>query len=141
MSAAAAVGVNNNLATGQAGIAVGAANHKLACGVHVHGEGSVEQFLNAGRQFGHGARNQNVFHILLDFGKHRLVGVELVVLCRNNDCINTFRLVVVIVLNCHLAFCVGAQIGHHLAFAADGGQLNEQAVSKFERQRHIVVGL
>ena len=53
---------------------------------------------------------------------------ELIVLGRNNDGIDAYGFAVVIVLNGHLTFGVGTQIGHLLALAADIGQNTQYAV-------------
>ena len=64
---------------------------------------------------------------------------ELVVLGADNYGVDTLRLVGdTIILHGHLALRVGTQIGHHLAFAANGSQLAQQHVRQVDAQRHIV---
>ena len=102
-------------------------------------------------QAGFGARNQDVLDIFADFGAHRLFSGffaarfggrnEFVVLGRYYDRMHALRFVVVAVFDRNLALGVGSQVGHHLAFAADGGQFLQDYVRQDQRGGHQLLGL
>ncbi len=94
--------------------------------------------------------HQNLDHITADNSQHLFVSFQLsglrvvfrldkvIMLCRNNDCINADRGSVVIIFDSNLAFGIGAEISHHLAFTADVGQHLQNAVCQIKRKRHVV---
>jgi len=61
---------------------------------------------------------------LLPFGG----GDELIVLCAQDDGVDTNRFAIVVVLYGHLTLGVGTQIGHLLAFLTDGCQFLQNEV-------------
>ena len=123
MCALSAVGVHDNLAAGEARVAVGAANYELAGGVHIVLDVIIEQACDAlVVDYFEGARDEDVDHILADALLHGLVRVKLVVLRADDNGVDAHRAVVVVVFDGHLALRIGAQIGHHPALAADVGQ-------------------
>ena len=87
MCALAAVCVDDNLASGQTGVAVRTADYELA--------GRVDEVLDVVAEereyllavyLGLNARHENVEHVVLDLGEHALVvGVKLVVLGAHYD--------------------------------------------------------
>ncbi len=88
------------------------------------------------------ARNENLLHVVLNALVHALlVGVEIVVLRAYDDGVDGDGVVVVVILDGHLALAVGAQIGHHLALAAYLRQHLQQSVGEVERERHVVGSL
>ncbi|MNT39442.1 hypothetical protein D3C71_1452940 [compost metagenome] len=60
---------------------------------------------------------------MCNFIQHNLFRIEVVMLCRDYDCFNSFWFVVVTILKCNLRFCVRAQILDFVIFAAELGQL------------------
>ena len=145
MSTLAAVSVDDNLAAGQAGVAVRTTDDELAGRVHVIGNPVVEQLqdfriVDAGDDTGH----QDFNHVLADDGEHFFVSLQLgflalvgredefVVLGGNDDGIDAYRLAVVVVFNGYLALGVGTEVGHFLAFATDVRQNHQQLVRQVE---------
>ena len=154
MGTAATVGIDDNLATRQTGIAVGAADDKLARGVDVILDVALlEEGLDFGRvdALTQHAGNEYVDDVLTDARHHLRVGGllaaglgggdELVVLGRYDDGVDTAGTAVVVILHRHLTLGVGTQIGHLLALAANLGQHNHQVVRQREGQGHEGVGL
>ena len=141
MGTLASIGVDNNLASGKTRIAMRTADDKLARGVHIILDVIVEQgehllgvnlLLNPG--------NEDVEYIFTDALLHGLIGIELVVLGRHHDGIDTLGNTIVAVLDGHLALGVGAQIGHDLAFLADVGEGAHEQMGEVERYGHVVFG-
>ena len=141
VGALAAVGVYDDFAAREAGIAVRTADDELARGVDVVDNVVGKECLYVVAELGFHARNQDVNDVLLDLRQHGgLVLIELVVLRAHHDGFDGLRRVVVGVADGDLAFGVGAQVGHFAALAAQGSQLAQQAVREVEGQRHVVVG-
>ena len=84
--------------------------------------------------------NEDVEYIFTDALLHGLIGIELVVLGRHHDGIDTLGNTIVAVLDGHLALGVGAQIGHDLAFLADVGEGAHEQMGEVERYGHVVFG-
>ena len=134
---------------------MGASDHELARGVHVQDVVVADQRgqLVAGTlQTRLDARNEDRAHVLADLLLHQLLRLllaaafaredELVVLRRDDDRMHAQRLVRrLVVLDRDLRLRVGAQVGHHLAFAADDGQFLEDHVRKDQRRGHHLTGL
>ena len=87
------------------------------------------------------AWHEDFFHVVCDALLHGLVGVELVVLCGNDDGVDALGYAFVAILYGDLAFGVWAEIGHYLSFATDVGKGLEQTVCKVETEGHVVFGL
>ena len=133
----------------------GAADDELARGVHVQDVVARDQIgeLVAGTlQTRLDARDEDRAHILADpllhlpfgllFGEALAREDELVVLCRDDDRVHAQRTVrLLVVLDRHLRLRIGAQVGHHLALAADDGQLLEDHVREDERRGHELARL
>ena len=154
MRAPAAVAVDDDLAARHARIAVRPPDHELAGRVHVQDVVVAYQLAQAvagALQPRLGSRNQDGSHILADLVAHGLLrrllasGLlrrdELVVLRRNDDRMHALRTIVIAVLDRHLAFRVGPQIGHHPALAPNGGQFFHQHMRENQRSRHQLTGL
>ena len=127
--AGAAVGVDDDLASRETAVALGAAHHEASGGVHE--EAGVFE------PFGGHHRTDDVFNDGFDeFGLH-LVAVAPFgrVLRRENDRVGGDGLAVDVPQR-HLALCVGAQVRHR-AVAADDGLLLHQAVCVVDGSRHI----
>ena len=136
------VGIHDDLAAGEAGIAVGATDHELAGGVDVIGNVVSEQALHALWQLLLHAGNEDLDDVLLDLRQHHRLLVEVVVLCAHHNGVDAHGLAVVSVLDGHLALGVGAQVGHlAVLLAAYGGEFAQQHVAELQRQRHVVVGV
>ena len=95
-------------------------------------------------------RHQNLNHITTDDRQHLFVSLQLgslriifrldkvIMLRRNNNCINTNRSSVVVIFDSYLAFCIGTKVSHHLSFTTDISQHLQNAVCQIKRKRHIV---
>src|SRR6202521_4808807 len=124
MASDTAVGVDDDLAAGQAAVALRAADDEAAGGVDVEDGALVQQ---AGRDGG-------ADH-LLDHGMVDLVVADLgIVLGGDDDRMRPHR-AVAFVFDGHLALAVGAQ-PLDLAAAARGGQLAGHAMCQGDGQRH-----
>ena len=100
--------------------------------------------------FGNDTWHQDFNHILTNLSQHLFVslqlsffgrisrGYKLVMLGRNHNRINAYRLAVIIVFNSNLALGVGTEISHHFPFTTDFGQYHQQFMSQVQRQRHII---
>ena len=141
--ALAAVCVDDDLATGEASVAVRAADYELAS--------RVDEVLDVvAEECEHllavylclDARHEYVEHVVLDFGEHALVvGVKLVVLCRHYDGVDALRYAILRVFNGDLALRVGAQVCHLLALLAYVGEHAHDELCEVERYGHVVLGL
>ena len=143
VGSAASVGVDHYLAAGQTGVAVRAPDHELAGGVDVQYQPVVEHRLQIGRKLCHDSRYQYGGYVVAYLLKHPAVGLlgrdvaggddEFVVLRGDDDGMHAHGASLGRVFNCHLAFGVGAQIGHEAPLLADGGELAQQHVAQVER--------
>ena len=141
MRTASAVSVNDDFASCEAGIAVRATDDEFACGVHKQLEIRLEQSLNIFRTTLLDPRDQYFFHIMTDGFQHDGFVREIIVLSGENDAVDAFGFVSFRVLYGNLRFGVGAQIGHFLAFFADGSEFLYKAMGQLDRQRHVIVHL
>ena len=140
VGALAAVGVDDDLAAGQTGVAVRAADHKLARGVNEIFDVVAEEreHLAAVYLLLH-ARHEDVDDVVTYLCEHLLVvGHELVVLGAHHDGVDALGHTLVAVLNGHLTLRVGTQIGHHLALAANVGERAHDELCQVKRHRHVV---
>ena len=123
MGTAATVGVNDDLATREARVAVRSADDELACRVDIEFHVVAEKLLQTRGELLLYPRDEDVLHVVLDLLLHgRIVG-KLVVLCADDDGVDTDRLPAFVVFHRHLRLGIGAEVGHLFAFAADVGQL------------------
>ena len=155
MGTAAAVGVDDDLPSREARVAMGAADDEFARRVHMQDVVVADerrQFVAGAFETCLDARNENRAHVLADTLLHPPLGLlfvdavaggdEVVVLCRDDDRMyaqGTARRFVV--FDRHLRFRVGAQIGHRFAFAANDGQPLEDDVREDERRGHVLARL
>ena len=125
----AAVGVDDNLTAGQSGVAVRTADDELTRRVDVVLDVEAEEveYLLRVYLLLH-ARDEDVDDVVLDLGQHRVVVGKLVVLCRDDDGVNALGDALVAILYGDLTLRVGSQVGHLLAFLADGGQRADNEV-------------
>ena len=56
-----------------------------------------------------------------------------------NYSVDPYRVVIVVVFNCHLRFAVGPEVFHLAAFTAYGRKLLEQDMCQLTAERHIVI--
>ena len=155
VGAAAAVGVDDDLAAREARIAVGAADDELARGVDVQDVVVADepgQLVAGTLQARLDARQQDRAHVLADALLHLPLGLglaatlaredELVVLRRDDDRVHAQRTARrLVVFDGDLRLGVGAQVAHRLALAADHGQLLEDHVREDERRGHHLARL
>ena len=121
MRAAAAVGVDDDLAAGQTAVALRATDHEAA--------GRVDEKLRVLEPFGRHHRTNDVFdHGFDEFGLHaHAVAPFGRVLGREHDCVGSHR-ATIFVAQRHLALGVGTKIGH-CAVAAQFALAQHQLVS------------
>ncbi len=129
MPAHAAVGVHDDLAAGDAAIALRAADDEAAGRVHVVDRALVQQL----------RRHRRLDHLLDDFLADLLVRDVRGVLGRNDDGVHAHGLAVRIVFDGHLALGIGTD-PRHLAGLAQVGQLAHDPVGQDDRQRHQLGG-
>ena len=150
----AAVGIDDDFASGQAGVAVRTSDNEFARRIDVVGDAVVEEAQHFGVvDGGDDARHQHFDDILADLCQHFLVGLqlgflrivgredELVVLSGDHDGVDAHGTVVVVILDGDLTLGVGTEVGHFLALATDVGKHHQELVGEVEGQRHIVFGL
>ena len=148
MRSATSVSINYDFATRKTGIAVRTSDNKFAGRVNKVFYIVVEKFLyRFGFYLCQHARNYNVYYVLANLCKHFFIGCfliavlclhKLIVLCGNYNRINAHRLVVVVILNRYLAFCIRTEISHNLSFAANLCKHSENLVCKRKRKRHVI---
>ena len=80
MGSLAAVCVHDNLAPGQAGVAVRAADDELPCRVHMQDVVILEQGRDLRMQFFHQHRDEDILDVLPDFLLHGRIHAVLTVL-------------------------------------------------------------
>ena len=162
MGSLAAVGVDDDLAAGQTGVAVRASDHELAGRVDVKDDLGVEQGGDPWFDDGPDSRKKNLEDILFDLVVHRLVdsilsepgngllvahpaefgGDEFVVLGGNHYGVDPHRVVGLVIFDGELGFGVRPQVRHQLrVVVADAGENLEGDVGEIERQRKIVLGV
>ena len=124
MTGITAVGIDDDLAAGKAGIAVRTADDKAA--------GRVDE--NPGIVIEQSSRKRRFNNVFDDIGTDLLQCDGIVVLTGHDDGIHTHRFIVVI-LNGHLRFSVGAEIRQRAVFAHLGKAFC-QLMGKRNRQRH-----
>ena len=130
VTAHAAVGVHDDLAAGQAGVAHGSADDEAAGGVDVVLGVLVEPL---GGQHG-------LDDVLEDVGVQLLVADALGVLAADDHGVDARGLAVLVVLDRDLALAVGAQVGQ-LAALAHFGQLAAELVGQRDGRGHQLGGL
>ena len=158
MGSLAAVGVHDDLAAGQTGVAVRASDHELAGRVDVEDDLGIEQGGDPWFDDGPDSRKKNLEDILFDLVVHRLVnsilpepgnglrvahpaefgGDEFVVLGGNHYGVDPHRVVGLVIFDGELGFGVRPQVRHQLrVVVADAGENLEGDVGEIERQRFM----
>ena len=141
MGSASAVGVDNNLAAGEAGVACGAADHELAGGVHMQDEVLVEQGLKVFWQGGDEAREYDLAYILLYTRVHFVIRSELIVLGAEHYGVHAHGLVGFgRELDGELALGVRPQVGDFAGMPYLRKDL-EQRMRQGEGERHVLRGV
>ena len=146
-----AVGIDDDLASGEAGVAVGAADNEFAGGVYIELESAVEQMLKLCGELGTCAGNEDSLDVARDGVEHTAVGCflrevfagkdKLVVLGRDNDCIYAHGAMVLVIFDSHLTFRVGTEISHIHTLATYLGESHHERVAQGERKGYVEVGL
>ena len=149
----AAVGVHDDLAAGQAGVAVRTSDDELAGGIDVEDEAAVEELTGTLGQAGDDSGNQYFLDVLADTGlngcvifrsagHHALGCGEIVVLGGYYDGVHPQRPVVVAVLDGELGLGVRAEVGHGGGvLPTDLRQLYQCYVGQGEGQGHVFFGV
>ena len=117
-----------------------ASDHELPGRVDVVFDLVIEKRLDFSGQFGFDLWDQYLNDVVFDLFKHAFILIELIVLGRKDDGVNSLWNMIVGVFNGHLALGIWAQVFDLLAFSSEVSQLAKQAVAKVECQRHIVFG-
>src|SRR5580704_4475482 len=121
----ATVGVHNNLAAGQPGIAHGPANHEATCGIDVILRVLVEEM----------SRNRSLNHVPENVATKFVIPNRLGVLRRNYDGVDAHRLVMRIVFHGHLRLSIRPQI-RKLPVLTNLGKPHAKFMRKRNRRRH-----
>ena len=85
--------------------------------------------------------HEDIDHILANLGLHSLVGIELIVLSRNDYGIDTHWTVLLIIFDSHLTLGIRTKIRHKVGLLTNLGKFDKEELAQFEGQRHIVVAL
>ena len=151
MRTTTSVGVNDNLPTRQACVAMRTTNHKLSRWVDMISDALFEQSTHLlVTNLGNDTWNQDVDDILLDACQHLLVSLflcesilgirhdELVMLGAHHNGMDALRLVIIAILNGHLTLGIrtqishllpiGTSVSHHLCFSSDVSQHTQDAM-------------
>lgn len=114
MGSATAIGVDDNLTSGKAGIAVGAADDEFTGRIDVEDVVVVKKVPEVVGKCGFDAGYKGATHVVADYCEHLLVGFslgdavggddEVVMLGGNDDCVNAHGPVEFVIFYCHLAF-------------------------------------
>ena len=141
MGTATAVGIDDDLASRQTCVAVGATDDELTRGVHVELHVVVEEFLQACGQLSLHPWDEDVAHVGFNLLLHELVvRQELVMLRADDDGVDAQRFPAFTVFHRHLRLGVGAEVLHVAAFVADGGQFLQKHVREVNGEGHVVLG-
>ena len=143
VGAAPAVGVHDDLAAGQAGVAGGAADHEFPGGVDVEDGRAVEEFRGALGQGLDEAGEDDLTHVLLYFRAHtRVVGVELVVLRAQDDGVHAHGGAAAGEFDGELGLGVRAEVGHQLRLVVpDVGERLQELVRERQGEGHVFLGV
>ncbi len=160
VGAAAAIGVDDDFAACQAGVAVGASDDKFSGGVYKHFYIVVNHCCDLGGEGGLDAWDEDAAHVGLDAFLHLFIssllgqtvvgGDEFVVLGGDDDGVYAQGVSVLAVLDSHLTLGVGAQVGarhavdgvgHLFLLAAQGGEFEKEPVAEVDGEGHVGVGL
>ena len=125
MTRHSAVGVHDNLTTGQSAVAVGSADNKTSCRVNI----------KLGILIYHLCRKDRIQNVFLDILVNLLLCHILTVLGRDNHSVQTCRLTVLIVLYSHLGLSVRTKVGQG-AVLTNPGELPGQLVCQGNRIGH-----
>src|ERR1035438_2292924 len=127
MASHATVGVHDDLAAGQPGVAHGTTDYEASRWVDVVLGVLVQHLLG----------QRGLDHILQDVSAQLLGRNRLRVLTGDDHCINAHRLVVLVVFHCDLGFAVGPEVRKG-AILADCGELLAQLVGQRNCRRHVI---
>ena len=130
MSSISTVCVYDDLTAGQSAVAVRSADHKTAGRIYEELRVLIDHLL----------RKDRIKYIFPDIRVDLLLGHIRIMLGGKNDCIQSGRLTVLIVLDGYLSFSVRTQVGQR-AILAYLGQLQCQLLCQCDRIRHIFVSL
>ena len=134
--AATAVGIHDNLASGQPRVAVGTADDELPRRVD-------QQFVVAFEQrgiaciAGGDARKEDTADVVA----YLFLRGFWVMLCGDDDGVNAHGFALLVVLDSNLALGIGTEIGHLLALFTDARKGEDEGVRKVEGEGHVVLGL
>jgi hypothetical protein len=133
----AAVGVHDDLAAGEAGVADRAADHELAGGVHEEVVAArVEELLLVVEL----RRQHRVHDVLPQVRLDQRLGVHAVLVLRRDQHALDLDRAAVLVANRDLRLAVRPQVGHQLG-AADLGEAMSELVRERDRHRHELLRL
>ena len=142
MSTTATIGVNDDLTARKTCVAMRSADYELTCRIDEVLDIVIEERQNLWVfQLSLDTWNKYILHIILNFGKHLLVLIEIIMLGRDNDSVDALRNVVVAILYGYLRLGVWAQISHNLTFLAYLGKGFHKQMGKVKRNRDITVCL
>ena len=130
MGSAAAIGINNDLASGETAVTLRTANNKATGGVYIKLGVLVDKL------GGKSGLDNKLNHIAADLLKLCLGAV----LSGENNSVDADRLIVLVIFNGNLGLAVGTEIAYN-AFLTDAGKFKSELVGKRDGQRHKFLGL
>src|SRR5687768_8549488 len=81
-------------------------------------------------EFSFNAWNNYINNILFNLRKHCFISREIIMLCRNNNGVYAYRLVIIIILKRNLAFSIRAKVFDLLVLASNCSKFNEDVMCK-----------
>src|SRR5678816_2020093 len=114
-------------------------DHKLSCWVDVISDLIIKKFLNRRFALFLDSWNDDLNYIFPDLIQHFLITIKIIMLSRNNNCIYTNWIIVIIVFDRYLAFCIGTKVFQFFSSTTGFRKLLQNFMSKIQSQRHIVI--
>ena len=84
---------------------------------------------------------ENIDHIVLYLLLHTFIGIKLVVLCGNDDCVYALRNSTLAVLYCYLTLGIRTQVCHHFALLANLRQSTHNEMGQVKAHGHEILRL
>src|SRR6187399_74390 len=87
-----------------------ATDHKLSCWIDMISDLIIKKFLNRRFALFLNSWDYDLNYIFPDLIQHFLITVKIIMLGRNNNCIYADWIIIIIILDRHLAFCIRTQV-------------------------------
>ena len=142
------ISIHDNLTTCQTGISMRTTDNKLTCRIDEILDVIIEKRQYLVAQLCFHAWDENVDNILTNLSQHSIVIIithcildKIIMLSRNNDCINTLRNIVIRVFYRYLTLGIRTEISHYLTFLTDSSEFLHDKLCQVKRDWHIIICL